>query len=65
MSIQLLNKMEDSFALLYEQLLNENVLRDPMMLLDAFGTEALRKRICQKSRGSYRFMLCKTIPNAI
>jgi hypothetical protein len=28
--------MEDSFALIYEQRLNENLLRDPMMLLDTF-----------------------------
>ncbi len=34
-SIQLLNKMEDSFAFIYEQPLNENVLRDPLMLLNA------------------------------
>jgi hypothetical protein len=36
MTIELLNKIEDYFALLYEQALNENVSQNPMMLLGAF-----------------------------
>ncbi len=35
MSIELLNKIEDFFALRYAQPLNENILKDLMMLLDA------------------------------